>query len=191
MTGLVVCVPVVGPWLLCLPNKTTERRRWRGGCETNVTGISCEFCRDLHLALLCSGFLQKYLSKARWSYWHACHKRFPVFSPPPSFCTISLIRWLISVFKGSRTWALRLENSERKNCLLSPQEPPVWFVWTVLVTENQTILLNITWMEVFKVSLITIIQQEASILEVSFILWASPSSVRRGLFLSSGGWREE
>ena len=31
-----------------------------------------------------------------------------------------------------------------KNCLISPQERPVWFVWTVLVTENQTILLNIT-----------------------------------------------
>ena len=38
-------------------------------------------------------------------------------------------------------------------------------------------------MEVFKVSLITIIQQEASILEVSFILWASLSSVQRPLFV--------
>ena len=40
-------------------------------------------------------------------------------------------------------------------------------------------------MEVFKASLITIIQQEASILEVSSFLWVSLSSVHGGLFLSS------
>ena len=65
MTESVVCVPVLGPWLLSLCNKTTERRGLGGGCDTNVTGITCEFGRDLHLALLCSGFLQKDLSKAR------------------------------------------------------------------------------------------------------------------------------
>ena len=28
-------------------------------CVTNVTGLTCEFCRDLHLSLIFSGLLQK------------------------------------------------------------------------------------------------------------------------------------
>ena len=54
MTESVVCVPVLG-----LITKLTQQD------ETNVTGITFEFCRDLHLALLYFGFLQKDLSKAR------------------------------------------------------------------------------------------------------------------------------
>ena len=42
-----------------------KKRAAKRLCERNVTGITCQFCRDLHLTLLCSAFLQKDLSEAR------------------------------------------------------------------------------------------------------------------------------
>ena len=70
-------------------------------CDKRDKAISYVFCRDLHLTSMFSGLLQKDLFKGRWilaksyfkqNYCHACHTRFAVFFPLPSFCVSSLIK---------------------------------------------------------------------------------------------------
>ena len=56
-------------------------------CDKRNRAINWVFCRDLHLSLMFSGLLQKYLFKWRWSLAksffkqnycrRACHKRWP------------------------------------------------------------------------------------------------------------------
>ena len=77
-----------------------KKRTAKRLCVTNVTAVTYEFCRDLHLPLIFSGLLQTDLFKERWSlaesyfkqnFCHPCHTRFAVVFPPLSCCASSLI----------------------------------------------------------------------------------------------------
>ena len=97
-----ITAPAISEWM-------QKERKWRGrqnACVTNVTdrAINCVFCHDLHLTLICSGLLQIYLFKGRWSlverlfkqnyYCDACHTRFSVFFPLPFRCISSVLKKL-------------------------------------------------------------------------------------------------
>ena len=69
-------------------------------CDKRDRVIACEFCRDLHLTLMSSGFYKKICLMERevWrnvfmeqNHCHAWHSRFAVFVRLPSCCVSSLI----------------------------------------------------------------------------------------------------
>ena len=69
-------------------------------CDKRDRVIACEFCRDLHLTLMSSGFYKKICLMERevWrnvfmeqNHCHAWHSRFAVFARLPSCCVSSLI----------------------------------------------------------------------------------------------------
>ena len=62
-------------------------------CVTNVTGVflSCKFCGDPLLPLLCSGTIRKVTFGGKCFQTYFCHTRFAVVFPSPSSCISSLL----------------------------------------------------------------------------------------------------
>ena len=86
-----------------LRNRTAERKGRQNVCVWNKRdrAITCVFCCDLHLTLLCSSSLQKDLCDAietevwrifffNHNYYHACLTPFAFFFHLPPYCVSSL-----------------------------------------------------------------------------------------------------
>ena len=77
-------------------------------CDKRKWVINCEFCRDRHLPIKCSGLLGNWdVVKWRWSlaenffklnYCHACHTKFAIFFPSASFCVSWLFNGELTIF---------------------------------------------------------------------------------------------
>ena len=63
-------------------------------CDKRDGTITCEFCGDLHLAVMFSDLYKRIRLMAKGyfkqNFCHACHIRFAVFVPLPSCCVSSL-----------------------------------------------------------------------------------------------------
>ena len=62
-------------------------------CDRLATVITCMFCHDLHLILLCSGLLLKDLAELYFEQ-NSCHTRIAAIFPLPSCCISSLLMLL-------------------------------------------------------------------------------------------------
>lgn len=78
--------------IVSLCNRIAEGKRWQNVCVTNV---SCEFCRDPLLPLLCSGRKQSVLSKVTFGetffQTYVYHTMFAAVFPSQAFCISSLL----------------------------------------------------------------------------------------------------
>ena len=85
-------------------------------CDRLARAITCMFCHDLHLILLCSGLLQKDLAELYFQQ-NSCHTRIAAFFPLPSSCISSLLMLLDPIiYPGTESVQLEMLQLELTTC---------------------------------------------------------------------------